>query len=193
MFMKNWKREILTIPNLLSLFRLVLIPFYMVIYLNATKPFHFLKAGTIMAISCLTDAVDGKIARRFHMVTNIGKILDPLADKITQFALTLCLCMKYPILNPVLILFVIKEVFQLTLGIINLKKGKMLSGALISGKICTTVLFISLIFLVLFPTIQPAIVTSIAITDSLFLAIAFANYIHVYLGNKRNIQNLDFK
>ena len=193
MFMKNWKTEILTIPNLLSLFRLILIPFYMAIYLNATRSVHFWEAGTIMAVSCLTDAVDGKIARRFHMVTNIGKILDPLADKITQFALTLCLCIKYPVLNPVLILFIIKEVFQIIFGIINLKKGKMLSGALISGKVCTTVLFISLIFLVLFPSIPPNIVTLIAITDACFLAVAFANYIRVYLVDGRNIHDLDFQ
>ena len=59
MFIKDWKKEILTIPNLLSLFRLVLIPVYVYIYLNAQKDSEYLLAGIIMALSCITDMVDG--------------------------------------------------------------------------------------------------------------------------------------
>lgn len=105
MFITNWKKEILTIPNFLSLFRLLLIPVYMRIYLEGN---YSLAAG-ILVVSCLTDAVDGWIARRFHMISNLGKLLDPVADKATQFTLTLCLSLDYPVLHPVLLLFVIKE------------------------------------------------------------------------------------
>ena len=63
MFIKNWKKEIFTIPNLLSLFRLVLIPVYANIYLNAKDNFAYFLAGAIMAVSCITDLIDGKIAR----------------------------------------------------------------------------------------------------------------------------------
>ena len=80
MFIKDWKKDLLTIPNLLSLFRLVLIPVYVIIYLNADEATdHFIAAG-ILAVSCLTDAIDGKIARHFNMISTIGKILDPLSD-----------------------------------------------------------------------------------------------------------------
>ena len=152
MIIRDWKKEILTIPNILSLLRLVLIPIYVAIYLNAqTKADYFLAAG-ILAVSCMTDLIDGKIARHFNMISTLGKILDPLADKLTQFALILCLTMKHPILRYLIALFVVKESFQLIAGGITLKKGRMLKGALLTGKICTTILFVSLIVMVMIPT-----------------------------------------
>ena len=190
MFIKDWKKEVFSIPNLLSLFRLALIPVYAYIYLNATETYHFLLAGTIMAVSCITDMIDGKIARRYNMVTTLGKILDPLADKITQFTLTLCLSLEHPVLMPVLALFVVKEIFQLVMGILHLCKGRMLPGALMAGKVCTTVLFISLIALVLFPNIPPVAVDLIAVIDGVFLAISFVSYILAYFGKNRKVQDL---
>lgn len=191
MFIRNWKREIFTIPNLLSLFRLALIPLYASIYLNATENSQYIAAGSIMALSCLTDMVDGRIARRFNMVSNLGKILDPLADKITQFTLTLCLSLKYPVLLQVLALFVVKELFQLVVGIIHLRRGKMLPGALMAGKICTTVLFVSLIALVLFPRMEEGLVQAIALTDTVFLLISFFSYILAYFGKNCQVRDLE--
>ena len=156
MFIKDWKKEVFTIPNLLSLFRLVLIPVYVIIYLKATNDNGgYILASLILAVSCLTDLIDGKIARHFNMVSNIGKILDPFADKATQFTLILCLALKHSILWYLIGLFVIKESFQLIAGGINLRRGIMLKGALLTGKICTTVLFISLIIMVMLPELSP--------------------------------------
>ena len=190
MFIKDWKKEIFTIPNLLSLFRLILLPVYAYIYLNATEGYQYFIAGTIMAVSCLTDMVDGKIARRYNMISTLGKILDPVADKITQFTLTLCLSMKYPVLRPVLILFVVKELFQLVVGAIHLRRGKMLPGALMAGKICTTVLFVSLIILVLFPQMPSHWITAIAVIDTVFLVFSFVRYIFAYFGKNTMVQDL---
>lgn len=190
MFINHWKKEVLTIPNLLSLFRLLLVPVYVCLYLNAQTPRQYFAAGTIIAVSCLTDAVDGKIARHFHAVTTLGKILDPLADKITQFALTVCLSLKYPVLVPVLALFVVKEVFQLVLGAVYLVRGQMLPGALMAGKICTTVLFVSLITLVLFPSLHPAAVELVAVTDGFFLLVSFVSYVFAYFGKHSRIQDM---
>jgi len=188
---KNWKKDILTIPNLLSLFRLVLIPVYMTIYLNATRPAHYITAGIILAVSCLTDMIDGKIARKFNMISTVGKILDPLADKATQFTLIICLSIKYPVLWHLVPLFVIKESFQLIAGILTLRHGKMLTGAQLTGKICTTVLFVSLIILVLMPDIDKTAVNIITIVDAVFLSIAFIDYIHVYFGHGNQVQDLE--
>jgi cardiolipin synthase len=153
MFIKDWKKEIFTVPNLLSLFRLLLIPVYMVIYLNADgSATDYYIAGAILAVSCLTDMVDGKIARHFNLITNVGKLLDPIADKATQFTLIVCLASRYPVLYYVIALFVVKEAFQLFAGYWLYRQGKILKGALISGKICTTVLFLSLIGMVIFPS-----------------------------------------
>lgn len=190
MFTTNWKKEIFTIPNLLSLFRLLLIPVYVHLYLNAVEPRQYLVAGSILAISCLTDLVDGKIARKYNMISNLGKILDPVADKLTQFALTLCLSLRYPVLRPVLALFVVKELFQAIVGILHLRRGKMLPGALMVGKVCTTVLFVSLIALVLFPEMEPALVNAIALVDGIFLFVSFWNYIFAYFGKHTKVQDL---
>lgn len=190
MFIKNWKKEVLTIPNLLSLFRLVLIPVYVSIYLNARDNDDYFLAAAILAVSCLTDLIDGKIARHFNMISTVGKILDPLADKLTQFSLILCLATKYPVLWYLIGLFFIKELFQLIAGVINLHKGKMLRGALISGKICTTVLFLSLIIMVMLPNLAPSTVNIIAIVDAVFLFVAFTDYAVAYFAKESKFQSI---
>ncbi len=190
MFFKGWKKEILTIPNLLSLFRLILIPVYVTIYLNAREITDYFLAAAILAVSCLTDLIDGKIARHFNMISNLGKILDPLADKATQFTLIICLASKHNILWYLVGLFVIKESFQLIAGGMNLRKGKMLKGALITGKICTTILFISLILMVLIPDMSNFVVTMITVIDLIFMIIAFADYIMAYYKNDSKFQSI---
>ena len=178
--MKNWKKEIFTIPNLLSLFRLLLIPVYVAIYLNAKSTADYYLAAGILAVSCLTDLIDGKIARHFNMISSLGKLLDPVADKATQFTLIVCLTIKYRVLKYLIILFIVKEGFQLIAGGINYRNGRMLKGALISGKVCTTVLFISLIAMVMLPELSYDTICIIAVIDSLFMVIAFVNYIIAY-------------
>ena len=178
---KDWKKEIFTIPNVMSLFRLALIPVYITIFLNADSAYDYFLAASILAVSCLTDLIDGKIARHFNMVSTVGKILDPLADKVTQFTLILCLSQKYRELWLLVALFLTKEMFQLIAGLINLKKGIMLKGALLSGKISTTVLFITLIFMVMLPNLSDRAVTGLIVTDLIFLLIAFADYLITYV------------
>lgn len=191
MIIKDWKKEIFSIPNLLSIFRLALIPVYVAIYLNARNTTDYYLAAAILAVSCLTDMIDGQIARHFNMITTVGKVLDPLADKVTQFTMVICLSIKYPVLWVLIVLIFVKEIFQLVAGILRFKKGKMLKGAQITGKICTTVLFISLIILVMIPKIDPTIVTWITVVDSLFLLIAFADYAMVYRRKDSKFQVLN--
>lgn len=190
MRINDWKREIFTIPNLLSIFRLILIPIYVCIYLNAENDVDYYLAGGILAVSCLTDMIDGKIARHFNMISTLGKILDPIADKATQFTLLVCLTVKYPVLIFLAALFVVKETFQLIAGGISLKKGKMLKGALLAGKICTTVLFISLIVIVMFPKLSPQTVFIISVIDVIFMVIAFVDYIIAYYRKGNYFQSI---
>lgn len=191
MIIKNWKKEVFTIPNVLSLFRLVLIPVYVAIYLNAESPADYFLAAAILAVSCLTDMIDGKIARKFNMISTLGKILDPIADKFTQLAMILCLAIRYRVLWYLLALFAVKEGFQLVAGAVNLRKGKMLSGALMTGKICTTVLFVSLILMVLVPTLSITVVNGIAAVDGVFMTIAFVDYIRAYFGKNKKVYDLN--
>lgn len=189
MYIRNWKKECFTIPNLLSLLRLALLPVYVSIYRNAASAKQFLVAGILMILSCLTDMADGKIARKYNMISNVGKILDPIADKATQFTLIVCFCAKYPIMQPVLLLFLVKEFFQLIACILSLRQGKVLPGALMAGKICTTVLFVSLIFLVLFSNVPPQLVSVIAIIDAGFLVFSFISYVFAYYGKNKKLED----
>ena len=191
MFIKDWKKEVFTIPNMLSLFRLALIPVYISIYLKARDIFDYLLAGGILVVSCLTDLIDGKIARHFNMISNLGKILDPLADKFTQFSLIICLSISHPILRYVVVLFFVKEMIQGIIGLVHLRRGKMLPGALMAGKVCTTVLFISLILLVLLPHLSENVVNCLALIDTGFLLVSFVSYLFAYFGKDARVQNLE--
>ena len=194
MIIKDWKKEILTIPNFLSLFRLLLIPVYVTIYLNAQKTGnssdYYLAAG-ILAVSCLTDLIDGKIARHFNMISSFGKLLDPIADKATQFTLIMCLTMKYNVLWYLVGLFVIKEGFQLIAGGVRYRNGRILKGALLSGKICTTILFVSLIVMVMLPELTLKTVTVITIIDGLFMLGAFIDYVVAYICVDSKFQSVE--
>jgi len=179
----NWKKDLLTIPNLLSFFRLLLIPVYIHIYRSASQPLDYYLAGTVLGISCLTDLADGKIARSFHMISDAGKLLDPLADKLTQFALMITLSVRHPALHPVLGLFLIKETFQCVTMLLFMQRGKVLPGALFAGKICTTVLFSSLLRFVLFPDCPEAMVKLLVLLDTVSLVYAFGGYAFAYFGS----------
>ena len=191
MFMEDWKKEVFTIPNLLSLFRLALIPVYTTIYLKAQDTGAYFLAASILAVSCLTDMIDGQIARHFHMMSNLGKLLDPLADKLTQLTLTVCLSVRYPVLRGVLVLLVFKEAFQATATFLMFTKGKALPGALAAGKICTTVLFVSLILLVLFPELPARTVNGIALSNLFFLSYSFISYAFAFFGNHTKLEDID--
>lgn len=190
MFSEKWKNEVFTIPNLLSLFRIGLIPVYISLYLGAAEKLDYLLSGSVLALSCLTDMADGVIARKFHMITNVGKILDPLADKLTQLALILCLSAKYPVLYPVLALFLAKELFQCITLVFFAQKGKALPGALPAGKLCTTVLFLSLLLLVLFPNIRISSVMILTWIDMLFLLYSLVSYLFAYWGSRNCLTDL---
>ena len=88
-YFENWK----TIPNLISLIRILFIPVFALLFYNGQA----VAAAVILALSALSDMVDGKIARKFNQVSNLGKILDPIADKLTVFAIAIILYMKFPV------------------------------------------------------------------------------------------------
>lgn len=108
------ENKILTIPNLLSAFRLLLIPVFIWTYCFRSE--YLLTAGLLL-LSGLTDMADGFIARRFHMVSNLGKMLDPVADKLTQGAMLVCLVTRFPMMWFPLGLLAVKET---TVGISSL-------------------------------------------------------------------------
>lgn len=191
MFFQNWKQEIRSIPNLLSLFRLCLIPVYLPLYLLCTTPTAQFLAGILFVVSCVTDFLDGWIARRCHMVTNLGKFLDPLADKVTQLAVTACLSIRYPELFPIFLILVFKEFLQAMLSWIFFRQNKVLPGALLAGKISTAVIFTSLGMLICLPKLADSILKVAVPGNLFFLTVSLLEYSFVYLG--RNDKLMDLK
>ena len=86
---KMTAKEIFSIPNLMGYFRILLIPVFSWIYIHADGVSDYYMAAVLVGISGLTDMFDGKVARKFNMITELGKFIDPLADKLTQGALVL--------------------------------------------------------------------------------------------------------
>ena len=103
--MKNF----LTIPNIISFFRLILIPIFVITYFKESITDHYLWSILIIVTSGISDVVDGFIARKFNMVSDIGKVLDPIADKLTQAVVLLCLVINHISILPMFVILFFKE------------------------------------------------------------------------------------
>ena len=141
------KKDLFTIPNLICYLRILLIPVFSVLYIQAEKPEDYLIASAVVLFSSFTDLFDGMIARKFNQVTELGKILDPVADKLTHAAMAVCLLTRYPFMWILVTVMVIKEGYMAIMGIRYLKQGKMMDGARWYGKVCTAFLFAGMVTL----------------------------------------------
>lgn len=182
------KKDLWTIPNILCYVRLALIPIFITMYIKAEEPSEYLQAALIVVISGLTDFLDGFIARNMNMITEVGKLLDPLADKLTQAALIFVLVLKIRWMFLLLILFVVMQLFMLVAGLAMLKKGKKLDGAKWFGKISTTVFYVTMILLVAIPTLNTKITNTLMFTCGVFLFLSFVLYVREYVYMYREIR-----
>lgn len=135
--MKPDKTKLLTIPNLLSLMRLLMIPLFTLLYLNGHEGW----TAAVLVLSGLTDVVDGYIARHFDQVSDIGKALDPVADKLTQAAMLLCLISHYPMMIAPFSLLMVKELFAAVSGLLVIRRTGIVPGAEWHGKLTTLLLY----------------------------------------------------
>ena len=168
---KNYKDKILTIPNILSIIRiLLLIPFIML--------YEKEKYGISIALlflSGITDMVDGFIARRFNMISTVGKILDPLADKITQVTVAICLALKTPTIMPVLIVFCVKEFLMMIGSALLIKKGARPEEAKWWGKVGTVVIY-GFLFMVLLSNVFPLFIPECVFSAMSYITIGSILY-----------------
>ena len=183
------KKDILTIPNLLSLLRLILIPIIVILYV---KEYHYASV-TLIVLSALTDIVDGWIARHFNMISDFGKFLDPVADKLTQVAMLSCLVIRYPWSITLVGLLIVKEIFQFVYGLIVLKKTNVMNSAKWFGKVNTVVLYAAMILLFLHPNIPETIATAILIVCGLTMLcsmILYGRFFHLFIKHSESQDQL---
>lgn len=184
------KKDLWGIPNILCYIRFLLIPVFVILYIRANDPRDYLRAAAVVFVSGLTDFLDGFIARRFNMVTELGKIIDPLADKLTQASLIFVLIFKMEIENMIflLILFVLMQLFLLVAGLVMLKKGTKLNGAKWFGKVSTMVFYSVMLVLVSIPTLDSMVTNILMLVCGAFLLLSFLLYIKEYVDMYRKLR-----
>ena len=190
--MKDLFKGCWTIPNLLSLIRILLIPVFAYLYYNDMK----IEAVAVLAASGLSDMFDGKIARRFNQISALGKILDPVADKLTQITIAVMLFLDFKsadnkMINAfgwVFLVFLIKEAVMIIGGLVMLLMNIRPGAAEIYGKVATTVFYVGMTLIIAIgPEVgalnellgfeMPAILTGIIVVISAIMTlVAFASY-----------------
>ena len=189
--LKEYFTGCLTIPNLLSVIRILLIPVFAVLFNDG----NYLWAVIVLAISGLTDFFDGKIARKFNQISALGKLLDPIADKLTQITIAIVFYMTFSGSSDetvkkfswVFLVFLIKEAVMVVGGAIMIMLGLKPGAAEMPGKIATFAFYAIMCLIMVFgPDIGilgnvftlPASVMLILVGISVVLTIvAFGSYL----------------
>ena len=185
------KKEVFSIPNILTYFRILLIPVFVVLYINSKEDLGYHIASiAVVALSGLTDMLDGKIARHFNMITELGKIIDPVADKLTQCTIMVCLAVRYPLLWAFIGALFVKEITMAVLGMVFLKKGRKLKGAHWYGKVSTVVFYLVMMTLLVVPPAKMPFEVSLVLilVSGAFMIFSFIMYLTVYFNMARDIK-----
>ena len=134
---KSWCKHI---PNALTIVRFILIPF-IIVYIARDK---YIEAFIFLTISGLTDVLDGIIARKFNFITNFGKLIDPLADKMTQVSILVALALKDIIPMWILVIVFIKE-FVMVSGASFLYGKELVVSSKWYGKLSTVLFYVAIV------------------------------------------------
>ncbi len=178
------------IPNILSCFRILLIPMFVWQMLAG----NILAAAGVLALSGLTDLLDGWLARRFSWVSAVGKVLDPVADKMTQVTVCVMLAIKMPQFWGFFALLLFKDMVMLLLGGTLVRKGVRLEGARWFGKVVTTLFYVIMVALLLVSALPSFSIPpwGVAALLSLVTVCAFAAgamYIPQYCAYRKQAQS----
>ena len=118
----------MNLPNKLTLLRIILVPFFVAALLLDFLPYRFIIALVIFAVASISDMLDGKIARKYNMVTDFGKFADPLADKILVISAFACF-IELDIINAVFIILVLFREFTVTsIRLVAVEHGKVVAA-----------------------------------------------------------------
>ena len=167
------KSKIITIPNIMSLFRICLIPCIVWRYREEKK---YRTAGSLLILSGITDIADGFIARKFNIISDVGKVLDPIADKLTQAVIMICLTVRFPMMIVPLALMAVKEAFMGITGYMIIRKKDILIGANWHGKTATALLYAMMIIHMFYADIPPSASAISIIVCTAMIGISFVLY-----------------
>lgn len=183
------KEDWLTIPNILSYVRIAMIPLYIYLYVTAQTTEQYYKAAGVLVLSGLTDSLDGIIARKTGQITDLGKALDPLADKLTQIAVVGAMFVERPYILPLLVLFIGKELYLLISNVLLFKKDIFMDGAMWFGKLATAFFYISMLALVALPRLGKSTSLLIINVNIILQLVALLGYGRWFLKKFRSEKN----
>ncbi len=175
MDMKN-KENLFNIPNCLCYFRILLIPIFLYVYFGSEFEYHFIIAAFVLVLSGISDFLDGFIARKYDMVTDFGKLIDPIADKLTQFTIAITLLFNYPLVWLLLIIIVLKDGMLGIVGLYLYDYGLKIQGASWWGKIATAYFYVVVILLISLHIPNTMLSTVLIITSSALMLLSFVLY-----------------
>jgi len=186
----GWCNLIKVIPNILSFFRICLVPVFVIVYFTDNNDIKYY-AILVYAIAGLSDLLDGYIARRFEAQSKLGKLLDPLGDKLMTFTVLICITISRPVLLWAVLVFFVKEILMGIGGLIIHKKAHVeLPPANFIGKAATFIFFLVCIALMLFSRIPDSvavILTAVAICLTMIALFVYLNsYIKIMKPRPRN-------
>lgn len=167
------ENRIITIPNILSVCRILMIPVFIWAYCFRKE---YLLAFLILCLSGATDLVDGFIARTFHMVSNLGKALDPIADKVTQGAVLLCLGIRFPQMFFLAGLLAAKEITTGLMSLSAIRKTKEVKSADWHGKITTCLLYFTMLLHILWSGITQTASLFLTVVCVIVMTVSFVMY-----------------
>lgn len=167
-----------TIPNLLSLLRLLLLPVFVTLYVH-DEPYW---AFGVLVLSGVTDSLDGIIARRCNQITDLGKLLDPVADKITQVTVVICLATRYPALIGLVVICLVKEMGQAIGALFLLRRNDEVRGARWFGKVSTFVFYGAMALIVLIEDMPAPLFISLIVLVAVLMLVAFIGYMKTFIG-----------
>ena len=173
--MKN-KKVLFNIPNCFCFFRILLIPLFLYVYFVADFKNRYLVAAFVLVISGISDFLDGFIARKFNMVTDFGKFIDPVADKLTQFVVAITLLFSYPLAWVLLIIIILKDLMLAIVGLYLYDYGLKITGASWWGKIATAYFYVIVIVLIGLHIPNTVISFVLIITGSVLMLLSFILY-----------------
>ena len=175
----------MTIPNLLSLFRLALVPVFPFVFFSGTPHARYFAIG-IYALASITDVLDGIIARRYHMISQLGRVLDPLADKLMAFTVLVCIAVARIVPFWAVLIFFCKEALMGLGALVLYRQVDDVMPSNWLGKGAGAVFFSICVCLMLFPDI-PRIWATILICIALAINLAaFLNYLSVFIRVTRS-------
>ena len=173
-----YKHKIITIPNILSVFRLLLIP---VIIWQYVVQQDYAWTAVLLILSGVTDVVDGFIARKFHMISDFGKAIDPVADKLTQIAMLYCLLARFPYMLLPLLLMVVKEFSAAVLALLVIRKTGVVCGAVWHGKLTTVLLYVTMVVHFVWIHIPASVSTLMIVACTAFILLSAVLYLRQHI------------